>query len=538
MRAIALTTLISLLCMIMAGCGAGHSNGDTTVGMIEQLVDSARTNEAAAMIAAVNIDNLSKEQRARLTIQKCRLAEINSYAISNAEDLTEAAGVFHDSDPASEAQAKYYIALSAYMAGNFSDAIIEAAEAAEISAASAETVSGCYAIISLCHEHAMNYASALAFAKMSLSLTPDNMATVDLNIDALNNAGQYGECLELIDSYKQHFPELERKAITPAIETGDYERAATLFERLEADSIALSREEILSRAKVMAALGKLAANDEILDEPKPDEQYGLAELRLLDDLQTMVGNDRKVAEIRLMMHNMQDSVITMLSESKIYQDLYNREHVRRQEEIDSARRARGRLLMTIAGILIAALTLIAIMLYRRAAAAKRLAESENRIFALNEELNKGRQEHEHREMEIAGMSERVNKLFKEHYESVEMAANLLIDASLSKNSDKKIADRLSQKISKCRSKEFLETLESTVNEYRNDAIKRIDSQIPGITGQDRVILLYSAAGLSARVISLLTDQTPSSLYNRKYRLKKKIVNSGAKDADEFIDLIR
>lgn len=178
------------------------------------------------------------------------------------------------------------------------------------------------------------------------------------------------------------------------------------------------------------------------------------------------------------------------------------------------------------------------MLYRRAAAAKRLAESENRIFALNEELNKGRQEHEHREMEIAGMSERVNKLFKEHYESVEMAANLLIDASLSKNSDKKIADRLSQKISKCRSKEFLETLESTVNEYRNDAIKRIDSQIPGITGQDRVILLYSAAGLSARVISLLTDQTPSSLYNRKYRLKKKIVNSGAKDADEFIDLIR
>ena len=76
-----------------------------------------------------------------------------------------------------------------------------------------------------------------------------------------------------------------------------------------------------------------------------------------------------------------------------------------------------------------------------------------------------------------------------------------------------------------------------MNKYRNNAIARLREQIPDLTETEMTIILYAAGNLTPRVMCMLTDLSAPALYNKKYRLKKKIAASGARDAKEFADMI-
>ncbi len=393
-------------------------------------------------------------------------------------------------------------------------------------------------ILSLCHTMAGNSASALTFAEMALAHTPEDEDTQTVYADALIDARRYSECVAYIDSVPDAGKALRRRRIPALIGLGRWQRVVDLTDSI--DIYRLNDTELVQRAYALASLGRLSSADlELglleLDEDSPE--YSREELRLLAEIYTTIGDRGRAAEMEHRLISMQDSLISSLSESKIYEDIYNIEHSRRREEEDKVHRSEMRLLFTIVASVLLASLLVMVMLVMRLRVSRHRAETDRQLLMMRDELRHRHEESHVQETSLARMSARVDRLFRDHYEAIEMAANLLLDASLSKNSGKKIADSLAEIVDRCREPKFLRSLEQTVNDYRDNVIGRLRSQIPGLSDSDMAIVLYSAAGLTPRVMCLLTGLSASALYNRKYRLKKRIAASGAADTDEFIGLL-
>ena len=133
----------------------------------------------------------------------------------------------------------------------------------------------------------------------------------------------------------------------------------------------------------------------------------------------------------------------------------------------------------------------------------------------------------------------MRNLLKDRYEKVEMAANLLLDNSFAKASDAIITSALHDEVSRCRQPQFLSALEGALIRYSDNVIARLRTSVPSLSPQEMTLALYCAAGLSARVISMLTDRSAASLYTARHRLRKKIQKSGIpqETIDEFLSLI-
>ena len=119
----------------------------------------------------------------------------------------------------------------------------------------------------------------------------------------------------------------------------------------------------------------------------------------------------------------------------------------------------------------------------------------------------------------------MRNLMKDRYEKVEMAANLLLD-----NSFQKIPTPTSPRpfTTKCRaagSRSSSAPLEDALSRYCDNVIARLRTSVPSLSPQEMTPrALYCAAGLSARVISMLTDRSAASLYTARHRLRKKYRN--------------
>lgn len=395
-----------------------------------------------------------------------------------------------------------------------------------------------YMIMSLCHTAAHNSTSALAFAEMALACNPDNEEAQGIYADALIDAQRYQECVEYIDSCATVHSALRRRSVPALTAMGDWLGAVTLTDSIGMDN--LTDAELLYRAYSLARLGQLSSDSPELHMLALDDEsrvFSREELRLLADIYTAKGDRRKAEDMERKLTTMQDSLIASLAESKIYEDLYSIEHSRRHEEEMKVRRSELRLLLAAGAGVLLALLLLTVILVMRMRSMDRRAETERQLLMLREELKHRYEESRAQESSIAEMSSRVDRLFRDHYEAIEMAANLLLDASLSKNSEKKIADSLSGIVDGCREPKFLRNLEQTVNAYRGNVIERLRTQLPTLSDGDMTIILYAAGGLTPRVICLLTGLSTSALYNRKYRLKKRIAASDAADAKEFIQLL-
>lgn len=403
-----------------------------------------------------------------------------------------------------------------------------------------DTIKGrTYMIMSLCHTVARNSASALSFAEMALTYCPDDEEAQAIYADALTDAQRYSECVAYINSLPSGHSALRRRLIPALTGMGEWQSVVTLTDSIGAD--ALTDTELLQRAYSLARLGRLSSDSPELQLIAPDEEeeygYSREELRLLADIYAAMGDRPRTVNIERRISSMQDSLIASLSESKIYEDLYSLEHSRRREEEMKVRRSEMRLLMAAGGGILLASLLLVVILVMRLRSTRRRAATERQLLMLREELKHRHEENRAQETSLAEMSSRVDRLFRDHYEAIEMAANLLLDASLSKDSGKKITDSLNNIVNGCREPKFLRSLEHTVNVYRGNVIERLREQLPDLNDGDMTIILYAAGGLTPRVMCLLTGLSSSALYNRKYRLKKRIAASDAADAREFIQLL-
>lgn len=84
-----------------------------------------------------------------------------------------------------------------------------------------------------------------------------------------------------------------------------------------------------------------------------------------------------------------------------------------------------------------------------------------------------------------------------------------------------------------RSPKALVELENIVNTYLDDILLRLRQQIPSLTQNDIVFLTYLYAGFSPRAVCIFCDIKIKNFYNRRSRLRARILESGAPGAEYF-----
>ena len=77
----------------------------------------------------------------------------------------------------------------------------------------------------------------------------------------------------------------------------------------------------------------------------------------------------------------------------------------------------------------------------------------------------------------------------------------------------------------------------TLNDTHDHLMDRLAQQVPNLKKNDLMIYCYLALQFDHTTLCTILNRTPGALNSKIYRIREKIVNSGAKDKDTFIDAI-
>lgn len=84
-----------------------------------------------------------------------------------------------------------------------------------------------------------------------------------------------------------------------------------------------------------------------------------------------------------------------------------------------------------------------------------------------------------------------------------------------------------------RNQKSIEELEEIVNKYLDNILVRLREQLPELGKKDIVFLTYLYSGFSPRAICVFTDIKIKNFYNKRSRLRDRILASGAPDREFF-----
>lgn len=131
------------------------------------------------------------------------------------------------------------------------------------------------------------------------------------------------------------------------------------------------------------------------------------------------------------------------------------------------------------------------------------------------------------------LQKRVDALYGSRLDTLNHLCNEYFEKHDSDNVRLSLFNDVEKTIMSLRDSDSVEKLEATVNEYMDGILDRISDQIPDLSRADRLFLTYLYAGFSPRAICLFTGIKVKNFYNRRLRLKKKILESTAPDRELF-----
>lgn len=116
--------------------------------------------------------------------------------------------------------------------------------------------------------------------------------------------------------------------------------------------------------------------------------------------------------------------------------------------------------------------------------------------------------------------------------------NMLCNEYFEKNDSEKLRLTLYNEVEKqilaLRERRNISELETIVNTYLDNILVSIKEQISWLNRKDIVFLTYLYAGFSPRAVCLFTDIKIKNFYNRRSRLKERILASDAPDKEYFV----
>lgn len=136
------------------------------------------------------------------------------------------------------------------------------------------------------------------------------------------------------------------------------------------------------------------------------------------------------------------------------------------------------------------------------------------------------------------LTDAVDKLYNDRLKDLNTLCETYYEHSDTSRHATKVFEQVRQTIEAIKSDEVrLAELESLVNSCRGGLMSKLREQCPKLNERELKIALYSFAGFSSRAICVFIDSNPTALSKLKYRIKTKIKESDATDAEQLISAI-
>lgn len=132
------------------------------------------------------------------------------------------------------------------------------------------------------------------------------------------------------------------------------------------------------------------------------------------------------------------------------------------------------------------------------------------------------------------LEEKVNQLYGSRLNTLNMLCNEYFEKNDSEKVRLSLYNEVEKHILSLRDRESVTSLEAIVNRYVDNILVRVREQLPELSANDLSFLTYLYAGFSPRAVCIFTDIKIKNFYNRRSRLKDRILNSDAPDKEFFV----
>lgn len=163
------------------------------------------------------------------------------------------------------------------------------------------------------------------------------------------------------------------------------------------------------------------------------------------------------------------------------------------------------------------------------------------LIVVKRRLTRKRREIEELSMLISERTDRnheleaqVNTLYSSRLDTLNMLCNEYFEKSESEKVKLSLYNEVEKQILALRDTKRIAELETIVNKYMDNILVKVREQLPELTGKDLIFLTYLYAGFSPRAVCIFTDIKIKNFYNRRSRLKERILESSAPDKETFV----
>lgn len=129
---------------------------------------------------------------------------------------------------------------------------------------------------------------------------------------------------------------------------------------------------------------------------------------------------------------------------------------------------------------------------------------------------------------------KVESLYGTRLDTINMLCNEYFEKHNSEKMKLSLYNEIEKHILDLRNSKKFTELESSVNFYLNDILIKAKEQIPELSRNDLMFLTYLFAGFAPKAVCIFTDIKIKNFYNRRSRLKERILASDAPEKEYFV----
>ena len=563
------TILLAALTLCLGGCGNRQlrERFDT----VERVVTD-RPDSALALLREIpDPSRLGTADRARYDLLMAEARYMADSIDTVPTRLLEVAAYFDsENDTHNAARAYYYAGIQTRQKGDYWKAIVSFLKAEKSAKSDKSTdkilrLGLIYRAIADTYNNIMDYASALHYHELSyrlLSSIPDTGYTLGALLDVARDLYGTGQYNASIDTASHVF--------SMAVDAGsrgtqytalsligdckyirkDYQGCSVFYERLLADypeyaepedfrvlGLAYLKNGDLSGAKRMDSIVRGMDETDITLHAFIDRLDGDPKAAF-DSLYVIAEKEQKMV-LRLWKRD----------NAKIISDYYGAEEIKASQIINEKENTNRLLLVTIVFFVIL-MGLLLYFGYKRNRDIRRqhllyiddlmdeLSEKDARIHRLGTERDAVCSERDElmninisKDNQLEKMREDIGMMMASRLNVLEVA---YLGFNCDNNKEKAVYNSLDHFITEFCNDENILRLENTVNAYTDSIMTRFHSAFPDMPRNESLLFLFYVMRLSPQVISLMFRIRVEALYNRKSKLKKKILASGVDDSDTYL----
>lgn len=132
------------------------------------------------------------------------------------------------------------------------------------------------------------------------------------------------------------------------------------------------------------------------------------------------------------------------------------------------------------------------------------------------------------------LQQKVDKLYGSRLDTLNMLCNEYFEKNDSPQMRVTLYNEVEKQILSLRDRKSVDALQEIVNTYLDNILVKISEQLPELNKADLKFLTYLYAGFSPRAVCVFTDIKIKNFYNRRLRLKERILASDAPDKEWFV----